>query len=134
MSVKITTEGTMSREQALHRGAALMVLGALIFLAYAVVFFFLAFSSSGFEIGVATLNGVTNALDGTLQLGLGEPPRSDLPRYHHLRGRSCGGADRAEPSSARSCNSQAVGLLPADFRSGSRAPGPVAARQRCMSA
>ena len=36
-----------------------MVLGALIFLAYAVVFFFLAFSSSGFEIGVATLNGVT---------------------------------------------------------------------------
>jgi hypothetical protein len=59
MSVKITTEGTMSREQSLQRGSALMVLGALIFLAYAVVFFFLAFSSSGFEIGVATLNGVT---------------------------------------------------------------------------
>ena len=36
-----------------------MVFGALIFLAYAVVFFFLAFSRSGFEIGVATLNGVT---------------------------------------------------------------------------
>ena len=36
-----------------------MVLGALIFLAYAVVFFLLALSSSGFEIGVATLNGVT---------------------------------------------------------------------------
>ena len=36
-----------------------MVLGAPIFLAYAVVFFFRAFSSSGFEIGVATLNGVT---------------------------------------------------------------------------
>jgi hypothetical protein len=59
MSVKITTEGTMSREQSLQRGSALMVLGALIFLAYAVVFFFRAFSSSGFEIGVATLNGVT---------------------------------------------------------------------------
>jgi hypothetical protein len=59
MSVKITTEGTMSREQSLQRGSALMVLGALIFLAYAVVFFLLAFSSSGFEIGVATLNGVT---------------------------------------------------------------------------
>ena len=59
MSVKITAEGTMSREQSLHTGAALMVLGALIFLVYAVVFFFLAFSSSGFEIGVATLNGVT---------------------------------------------------------------------------
>src|SRR5713101_10209939 len=65
MSVKITTEGTMSREQALHRGAALMVLGALIFLVYAVVFFFLAFASSGFEIGVATLNGATRQqLDG----------------------------------------------------------------------
>src|ERR1700682_5318533 len=59
MSVRITTEGTMSREQFLQRGSALMVLGAVIFLAYAVVFFFLAFSSSGFEIGVATLNGAT---------------------------------------------------------------------------
>jgi hypothetical protein len=49
----------MSRQQSLQRGSALMVLGALIFLAYAVVFFFRAFSSSGFEIGVATLNGVT---------------------------------------------------------------------------
>jgi hypothetical protein len=36
-----------------------MVLGALIFLAYAVAFFFRAFSGSGFEIGVETLNGVT---------------------------------------------------------------------------
>jgi len=42
-----------------------MVLGALIFLVYAVAFFFLAFASSGFEIGVATLNGVTRQqLDG----------------------------------------------------------------------
>jgi hypothetical protein len=42
-----------------------MVLAALIFLVYAVVFFFLAFTSSGFEIGVATLNGVTRQqLDG----------------------------------------------------------------------
>ena len=49
----------MSREQALRRGAGLMVLGALIFLVYAVVFFFRAFSSSGFELGVETLNGVT---------------------------------------------------------------------------
>jgi len=59
MSIKIAVEGTMSREQSLHRGAALMVLGAPIFLVYAVVFFFQAFSSGGFEIGVATLNGVT---------------------------------------------------------------------------
>ena len=55
----------MSREQALRRGAALMVLGALIFFVYAVVFFFRAFSAGGFELGVATLNGVTpQQLDG----------------------------------------------------------------------
>ena len=49
----------MSRDQALQRGAALMVLGALIFFVYAVVFLLRAFGSSGFEIGVGTLNGVT---------------------------------------------------------------------------
>ena len=47
----------MSRE--LRNGAGLMVLGALIFLVYAVVFFFRAFTSNGFELGVETLNGVT---------------------------------------------------------------------------
>ena len=55
----------MSREQSLRNGAGLMVLGALIFLVYAVVFFLRAFASSGFEIGVETLNGVTpQQLDG----------------------------------------------------------------------
>jgi hypothetical protein len=44
----------MSREQSLRNGAGLMVLGALIFLVYAVVFFFRAFASSGFELGVET--------------------------------------------------------------------------------
>ena len=65
ISVKTKWEAPMSREQSLRNGAALMVLGALIFLVYAVAFFFLAFASSGFEIGVATLNGVTRQqLDG----------------------------------------------------------------------
>jgi hypothetical protein len=60
-----TKEETMSREQSLRNGAGLMVLGALIFLVYAVVFFFRAFSSAGFEVGVETLNGVTpQQLDG----------------------------------------------------------------------
>src|SRR6266542_2193611 len=60
-----TKEETMSREQSLRNGAGLMVFGALIFLVYAVVFFFRAFTSSGFEIGVETLNGVTpQQLDG----------------------------------------------------------------------
>ena len=49
----------MSRERSLRNGAGLMVLGALIFLVYAVVFLLRAFASSGFEVGVDTLNGVT---------------------------------------------------------------------------
>jgi hypothetical protein len=49
----------MSKEQSLRNGAGLMVLGALIFFVYAVVFFFRAFAGSGFEVGVETLNGVT---------------------------------------------------------------------------
>jgi len=49
----------MSRERSLRNGAGLMVLGALIFLVYAIVFFFRALASSGFEVGVETLNGVT---------------------------------------------------------------------------
>ena len=49
----------MSRDQSLRNGAGLMVLGALIFLVYAVVFLSQAFASSGFEVGVETLNGVT---------------------------------------------------------------------------
>lgn len=49
----------MAKEQAMRRGAALMVLGALLFLVYAVVFFYRSFTGGGFEIGVATLNGVT---------------------------------------------------------------------------
>ena len=49
----------MSREQSVRSGASLMVLAALLFLVYAVVFFFRAFASSGFEVGVPTLNGVT---------------------------------------------------------------------------
>ena len=44
-----------------HRGAVTMVAGAAIFLVYAIVFFFQAFSGVGFELGVATLNGVTQA-------------------------------------------------------------------------
>jgi hypothetical protein len=55
----------MSKKQYLRNGAGLMVLGAAIFLAYAIVFLFRAFASSGFELGVETLNGVTpQQLDG----------------------------------------------------------------------
>jgi len=58
-------EEAMSREQSLRNGASLMVLGALIFLVYAIVFFFRAFAGSSFELGVETLNGVTpQQLDG----------------------------------------------------------------------
>jgi hypothetical protein len=55
----------MPRQQSLRNGAGLMVFGALLFLVYAVVFFFRAFASGGFELGVETLNGVTTQqLDG----------------------------------------------------------------------
>jgi hypothetical protein len=49
----------MSKEQYLRNGAGLMVLGALIFLVYAVVFLIRALAGGGFELGVQTLNGVT---------------------------------------------------------------------------
>jgi hypothetical protein len=49
----------MPGEQSVRSGAGLMVLAALLFLVYAVVFFFRAFASSGFEVGVPTLNGIT---------------------------------------------------------------------------
>jgi hypothetical protein len=42
-----------------QRGAVTMVVGALIFLVYAIAFLFRAFSGTGFERGVATINGVT---------------------------------------------------------------------------
>lgn len=47
--------------EALGKGSNLMVAGAAIFLAYAVVYFFSTLSGSGFEIGVPTLNGITPA-------------------------------------------------------------------------
>src|SRR5713101_6145217 len=48
-----------AQDSLVHRGAVTMVVGALIFLVYAIVFCFRAFSGAGFEIGVPTLNGVT---------------------------------------------------------------------------
>ena len=44
-----------------QNGAVTMVVGALIFLVYAIVFLLRAFSGTGFELGVATINGVTQA-------------------------------------------------------------------------
>ena len=49
----------MSGAQSVRIGAGIMVLAALLFLIYAVLFFFRAFASSGFEVGVPTLNGTT---------------------------------------------------------------------------
>src|SRR3989440_1651770 len=44
-----------------NRGSVIMVGGGAIFLVYAIVFFFRAVSGEGFEVGVATINGVTPA-------------------------------------------------------------------------
>ncbi|HKW95105.1 MAG TPA: hypothetical protein VJX92_24690 [Methylomirabilota bacterium] len=43
----------------LKQGAILMVIAALAFIGYAVVFFIRNFTAAGFELGVETLNGVT---------------------------------------------------------------------------
>ncbi len=48
-----------AKNSATNSGAIGMAAGALIFIAYAVVFFVRSFSGQGFEIGVPTLNGVT---------------------------------------------------------------------------
>ncbi len=50
-----------AKNSATNSGGIVMVIGALMFIAYAVVFFFRGLSGEGFEIGVATLNGVTPA-------------------------------------------------------------------------
>lgn len=49
------------QDSLVRRGSAIMVAGAAIFLAYAIVFFFRALSGEGFELGVPTLNGATPA-------------------------------------------------------------------------
>jgi hypothetical protein len=48
-----------TRNSLVHNGAVIMVVGALLFLGYAIVFLYRAFSGAGFELGVETLNGVT---------------------------------------------------------------------------
>jgi hypothetical protein len=59
-----------AKNSSTHRGAVTMVAGAAIFLIYAIVFLFRAFSGTGFELGVATLNGVTQAQLDQLNPGI----------------------------------------------------------------
>lgn len=50
-----------SENPSLRSGAIVMLIGALSFIGYAVVFFFRNFTGTGFELGVETINGVTRA-------------------------------------------------------------------------
>ncbi len=54
----------------LRLGSVVMLIGALSFIGYAVVFFFRNFMGTGFELGVDTINGVTqtdlNALNAAI--------------------------------------------------------------------
>jgi len=52
-------EDMTTQNPGLKQGAVLMVIAALAFIGYAVVFFIRNFTSTGFELGVDTLNGVT---------------------------------------------------------------------------
>src|SRR3989449_11575230 len=50
----------MARDNSSVRtGSTMMLIGALAFIGYAVVFFIRSFTGTGFELGVETLNGVT---------------------------------------------------------------------------
>ena len=59
----------------LNQGAVLMLVGSLAFIGYAVVFLYRNFAGGGFELGVATLNGVTrdqlNALNPAIMHYIG---------------------------------------------------------------
>jgi hypothetical protein len=59
----------------LSRGSALMLIASLAFIGYAVAFLLRNFAGSGFELGVATLNGITpdnlNALNPAIMHYIG---------------------------------------------------------------
>src|SRR2546425_8719385 len=64
-----------TQNSGLNQGAVLMLIGGLVFIGYAVVFLFRNFVGGGFELGVATLNGVTrdnlNALNPAIMHYIG---------------------------------------------------------------
>src|SRR5437667_9797737 len=64
-----------AQNSGLNQGAVLMLIGALAFIGYAVVFLFRNFAGGGFELGVQTLNGITrdnlNALNPAIMHYIG---------------------------------------------------------------
>jgi hypothetical protein len=64
-----------TQNSSLTQGAALMLIGSLAFIGYAVVFLIRNFAGGGFELGVQTLNGVTrdqlNALNPAIMHYIG---------------------------------------------------------------
>ena len=64
-----------TQNSGLNQGAVLMLIGALAFIGYAVVFLFRNFAGGGFELGVQTLNGITrdnlNALNQAIMHYIG---------------------------------------------------------------
>jgi len=64
-----------TQNSGLNQGAVLMLIGALAFIGYAVVFLFRNFAGGGFELGVQTLNGITrdnlNALNPAIMHYIG---------------------------------------------------------------
>ncbi len=60
----------MAKQGMSNTGPGLMVLGAALFVLYAVVFFVRSFMGAGFELGVDTLNGVTRDQLNALNPGI----------------------------------------------------------------
>ena len=70
----------------LKQGAVLMVIAALAFIGYAVVFFVTNFTGTGFELGVETLNGVTRDEADEIARGRREKLEQELAA---ARGNEC---------------------------------------------
>ena len=64
-----------TQNSSLNQGVILMLVASLAFIGYAVVFLFRNFAGGGFELGVATLNGLTaddlNALNPAIMHYIG---------------------------------------------------------------
>jgi hypothetical protein len=61
LHLRKTEEAMKIENPGLYRGALLMAIASLAFVAYAILFLVRSFAGGGFELGVATLNGTTPA-------------------------------------------------------------------------
>ena len=66
----VMNETPSNQNRSLYNGSVIMLIGAVSFIGYAVVFLIRSFSNKGFELGVTTLNGVTREQLDALNPGI----------------------------------------------------------------